>query len=975
MDTLLRLWGTLVIALRRIYAQKWLSLSILIGLVASIALAMSISIYADGVYYRILTEELARVSEGSRRPPFAFMFQYTRPPNATADWEAIQALDTYLVESGAKAFGLPQKWMSRYVRTDDFKVFAVDEVQYADATDPLFWVSFAFASDLEDHVTIVEGQSLSEVTSSASSAMEVLIYEDLALEHGLQSGETYIAYAERRSAGTVTTVQIPLIIRGIWRPRDPTDEYWFYDPGTLTTHCFTNEETFVNRIGSYYEEEIYAAVWYLVLDGSRVDTSDVNPLLARISRAQYLAAELLPNTRVPQDTVRALSNYRQNASQLRLMLYMFSIPILGLMVVFIGLVVGLSVVRQQNEIAVLRSRGSTARQVVAMAAVEALILGMLAWMLALPVSTWIAHLVSNTRSFLDFSLAVEMRVILSPPVIRTGLIAVILAVAAQVLPTISASIHTIVTYKQEQARAQRAPWWQRTWLDIGLLIPVVYGIYLMRQQGSIVLSLADGMERSNPIQNPLLLLIPSLMILAFALMVLRLIPYLMAVIALVAFRTKSIGLLMAARHLARTPSFYSAPMIMLVLTFSLSTFIASLAQTLDQHLHSQQFYAYGADMALVEVGRSADRSSAVERFRELGGRDGDQQSETDEEAAGPRFVFLPVTEHLKIPGVTEATRVGRYQAFVDVGGERQEGMFIGVDRSEFLSVSYWRDDFASASLGELMNRLAVVPDGVLVDRDFASRNTLNTGDTIRVEAQMLDQWVRTDVEIVGLVERFPTWYPIDDEGNRISLIVGNLHYLFEVARATYPYNVWLRVSPGADYETIVRDANSRGLGVIRWEAPLLRVASSQGEPERQGLFGVLSVGFIAAILLTVLGIFLYSLFSFRRRAVELGVLRAVGLSSQQMSRFLAWELLFLILTGMGVGTGLGIAVSNLFIPYLQIGEGLIAQYPPFTVEISWQPIIPIYILYGLLFLVALVVLVLLLLRMRIFNAVKLGETI
>ncbi len=137
---------------------------------------------------------------------------------------------------------------------------------------------------------------------------------------------------------------------------------------------------------------------------------------------------------------------------------------------------------------------------------------------------------------------------------------------------------------------------------------------------------------------------------------------------------------------------------------------------------------------------------------------------------------------------------------------------------------------------------------------------------------------------------------------------------------------------------------------------------------------MLSVDFLAAIFLTVLGFFLYSFFSFRRRSVELGVLRAIGLSSLQMTRFLAWELLFLIFTGITVGTGLGIAVSNLFIPYLQIGEGLMAQSPPFIVEISWEPLIPIYLLYGFLFLVALGILVFLLMRMRIFEAVKLGET-
>ena len=135
----------------------------------------------------------------------------------------------------------------------------------------------------------------------------------------------------------------------------------------------------------------------MILDGSKLDTSDVDPLLSRINRVQFQVTELLPNTLVPLDTERALSNYRQDAAQLNFMLYVFSIPILTLMIVFIGLVVGLSVARQQNEIAVLRSRGGTELQIIGMAALEAFILGMLAFAIALPLSVGIAYLVSNTR--------------------------------------------------------------------------------------------------------------------------------------------------------------------------------------------------------------------------------------------------------------------------------------------------------------------------------------------------------------------------------------------------------------------------------------------------------------------------------------------------------------------------------------------------------------------------------------------------
>lgn len=125
----------------------------------------------------------------------------------------------------------------------------------------------------------------------------------------------------------------------------------------------------------------------------------------------------------------------------------------------------------------------------------------------------------------------------------------------------------------------------------------------------------------------------------------------------------------------------------------------------------------------------------------------------------------------------------------------------------------------------------------------------------------------------------------------------------------------------------------------------------------------------------MLGFLLYALFSFRRRTVELGILRAVGLSAGQMTSALAWELVFLIATGLVAGTLLGAWISDLFIPYLQVGSGPAARVPPFLVEIAWPAIFRIYTLFGLLFVAALIVLVGLLRRMKIFQAIKLGETV
>jgi putative ABC transport system permease protein len=247
------------------------------------------------------------------------------------------------------------------------------------------------------------------------------------------------------------------------------------------------------------------------------------------------------------------------------------------------------------------------------------------------------------------------------------------------------------------------------------------------------------------------------------------------------------------------------------------------------------------------------------------------------------------------------------------------------------------------------------------------------GDTIQIRVSSYGQRANMTVTVVGEFTYFPTWYPNAREP--LPLIVGNLDHFFEAGGGEVPYNVWVATGPDTDFAHITRELRQYDINVMDYRSSVLRIATDQARPERQGLFGVLSVGFLAAALLTVLGFFLYALFSFRRRFIELGTLRAIGLSPLQMTTFLAWELAFVILLGLGTGTVLGVLVSDVYIPFLQVGNDPRALTPPFLVEIAWPAIMRIYLLFGALFVVALSLLAALLLRMKIFQAIKLGETL
>ena len=131
------------------------------------------------------------------------------------------------------------------------------------------------------------------------------------------------------------------------------------------------DATFQGRITSLLPDEIGQIVWYWLMDGSQVHAADANRLVASMDRIRQRASTLLANTKLdisPYDGT--LRDYQQSARVLNILLFAFSIPIIGLLLAFISLVVWPVGGAQRNEIAVLRSRGATAIQIVAIAALE-----------------------------------------------------------------------------------------------------------------------------------------------------------------------------------------------------------------------------------------------------------------------------------------------------------------------------------------------------------------------------------------------------------------------------------------------------------------------------------------------------------------------------------------------------------------------------------------------------------------------------
>lgn len=944
------------VSARRLAHQPGLAFSLFVGLVTAVALTISIPIYADGVGYRVLSDRLYR-DPNDTAPPFSFLFRYVGSWSGYLEWEALGEIDAYMQTSAAPAIGLVQRNVVRHVKTDRMRLFPAVAGAYDSVSNPLAFVSLGFLSDVEPHIEILDGQR-ARPPVGIGGPLEVLVSTKLVQETGIQPGEEYVVYSEEapQSGGKV---QQEVRVAGVWRAVDPAEDYWFYQQSAFDQVLLLPEASYA-QLSAGMKGEVGLALWSLVFDGQGLQTSDVGELVGRILAVEKEAASRLDNLDLARSPKEKLLDFRRTVQFLTLSLYVVGLPIIALVVYFISLVSGMLVSRQRNEVAMLRSRGTTTGQVIGIYLFEGLIVGVASTVVGVLLGERLAQVMGWTRSFLVLERRALLDTTLSWTNLRYGLVALAVSLLASTGPAISAARATIVTYKQELARALRPPFWQRAYLDVLLLLPALYGYYLMRQRGTISFLEAEG-QAGSPFSNPYLFLVPVFFVFGLALLAIRLYPWMMRLLAWLANAWRGSVPVLALRHLARSARQYVGPLLLLVLTLSLAVFTASMARTLDAYTRDRCYYVVGSDFRLVEMGESTER----EQQAGLGGDGTDPAQEED--AEGPAWLFLPVSEHLRIPGVGAAARVWEKEVTAKLAAGNVKARFMGVDRIDFGQVAFFRRDYAPASFGALMNALAVRDDAVLVSRDLHDQG-LEVGDRVQIQIPLGDApTVRFTVG--GVVDMFPRLYPEDGP-----FFVGNLDFIFDHVGATYPYDVWLRADPHVTADAVLRGADELGVDVMRAYDAREMTHAAQFSTERQGVFGLLSVGFVAAALLTVLGFLIYSYISFSQRYIELGVLRAIGLSMGQMAAFLAAEQLTLIVTGTAAGTGLGVLSSRLFVPFFQVQAGEHPFTPPFIVQVAWDRLSYMYAVFGVMFLAGVMVLFFSLRRMRVFEAVKLGET-
>ncbi|MGG1553911.1 ABC transporter permease [Paenibacillus ferrarius] len=955
---------------RKMWNTRWLTLSTLLGLVMAVAFTTSIPMYADGSLKRVVAKSLEEKSEGL--PAGSLLMRYQAVGTERADLNDLESVKTYIQQDVPTDIGFP---IYTYASSYTIKGAQLSPAEGTKA-DPSKrrQMTLTSISGLKDEVDWSYGQMPSGQVNNGQ--LEAVVFEEALFRNDLHIGDVFNYSVSSASGSQLLKVKIV----GSFKPKNETSAYWFQGLEGLVNALIINDDVFMKTLLTERKIPLQLANWYYAFDLRNIQTSQLSPLENRLERLDINLFQKLKNTKVDVSFKPILSEFKAQSLQMQILLFTLAAPMIAMVFYYIMMNARQALDRQRGVIAIVRSRGGSTKQIVGIYFLEGLLLGIIALVIGPCIGWFMAKSIGSTSGFLTFVDRKSIPVSFTPEAMLYGGLAVLIAMLASIIPAVLFARSSIVNYKQQLARSDRSPLWQRWFLDIVLLGLVGYGYYLFDQRQ--VLSVQTGMTTDQLQVHPLLFFVPALSIFALGLLFLRIFPWLLRLFGWFGRKFLPVPLYLTLVQLSRSAKAYYPLMLLLILTLGLGVYNSSAARTIDLNSTERILYQYGTDVVVQTVweGFSDDlpqNSNAGGNGGEAQGGNGGAgtgsgqnqgqqggQKPGEETPSKIRYVEPPFQVFRDLEGVQAAARVMQTKGNVVVSGKSTgQGTIMGIDNTDFAKVAWFRGDLFPAHPNQYLNALGSYEQAVIIPSNYASKYALKEGDllTITIGQQPLE------FVIVGILPYWPAQYP-----DQAPFFVVNLEYIYDQA-PMIPYEVWLKMKPDAKAAPIVTALQAKGIEIASIKDVRNELIVQKKLPARGGVFGILSLGFLVSVIVSLIGYILYWFFNLSNRVVQFGVLRAMGLSRKQLTGMLLLEQGFTAGLSIVLGIVIGRLTSYFFLPFLQTSQNVKTQVPPFRVIFDSKDTYQLYLVVAFMMLTGALLLFLHIRRLRVHQAVKLGE--
>jgi len=930
--------------IRKMLSKKWMILSLLIGNILLISIASGNPMYTHAVFQRTITKNLENyLTEKNAYPGLITL----KLKNQTDELAKIREYEQ-VVSAMPEAFGVEAlHTISNYITTK-----SGGELQFPRKDVKDLRINIAQLSRMEEHLELVAGRMYSD-GPGADGVVDAIISEKAMIELNLLLDDVITMQDLLDENGQPLRFRVA----GVFANSSQEDVYWVKSPSNYSDCIFIAPELF-ERYFLNSDELAWTVngTWYVLLDYTAMRGENVEKMLAVADgyRDIYNGQAIRCYTDNFSDIFKS---YIVTTQKVSVTLWVLQVPIFILLAAFIFMVSRQMLEIEQNEIAVIKSRGAGKMQIFCIYLMQSVLISLLAFLAGIPLGVYLCQVLGSANAFLEFVRRSSLPVEVTAEALMYAGAASLLSICAMVLPALRHARTGIVNAKRQKHRKSGAPMWQKLGLDVILMLIALYGLYSFNGQKEILAArVQDGASL-----DPLLFLSSSLFMIGSGLLAVRIVPMIVWCVYRLFRRWWSPAMYASFLHVLRTRTSQSFIMVFLIMTIALGVFNAQAARTINQNAEDNLYYTVGADVVLQERWQSSETG---------GDEPGSSAAVTFYEPDFGRYQELEGAE-----GITRVYVNKNVTVSASGGGNVKNVKLMGIHTKEFGEIAWYKDSLSDVHWYHYLNAMSKNSRAVLVSKNFADNYKYKLGDSISY--RNADNETIRGI-IYGFVDYFPGFQPVTYTKGTDGLYRETENYLVvahlqqvQSSWGVQPYQVWVKNRDSSAYLYDFAETTQDGFSTFDDVSAMM--VEKKNDPILQGTNGILTVGFIVVLLLCSVGFLIFWILSIQSRSLLFGIFRAMGMSMREVFTMLINEQVFISGISIAVGALVGKMTAVLYMPLIQLAYAASDNALPLELISHSSDSIRLFAVIGMVMLVCMFILGVLISRMKVTQALKLGE--
>lgn len=945
----------LLCLIKKMGKSKWLFLCLILGFIFTTSIVSSIPMYTKSMLTGILQNKIKQFGQENKVDPGILSIIAKCKENEGIGYTDLTGhLST--IESKVKNLGTGYKSKDMILFSNPIFLTSVDDikVEMISSWDKTYLIS---PDNLEKNVKIIKGRFAKKL--DGSDYYEAIVPEDYYNSQGLKLDSIY------QYSGTIKPKekQLKIKIVGTFEVDDTKN----IDAANYVG-IVLNKDVFINQLlkNESSNVRIQSAMFSYTLYSNKITPTALTSFEDSYSDMQK-TIERWSGFSVYFGAFNAINDYKKTEASFNIIMWMLYMPVLIMLMVYISMVAKLIIENDGDEISVMRSRGASSFYIFKEYIYEIFVVCIIGIILGPLGGKLLCSLLGNVDGFMKFIIGSPIKVTIDRWIFLYVLIVAIVFSAALLIPAALNLKKSIVVKKQQNTARGSKPFYVKYYIDLILLAISAYGIYVYKIKNS---SIKLAMDSSYYAVDPLLYIVSTTFFIGLGMLFIRIYPLILKIVFKLTKRFFSNAMYYAILNTERAGEGLSLIMIFIIITASLGIYNIKTANIINGSVENRTRYLNGADITMMAYWKSSEDMVASDAVAGPS-KDSESTFANQLEYYEPNY-----TPFQKVEGIEGATKVLRQnQGSVKFGSHTSTSTYVmGIIPNEFGKIAWFNPDFLSVHWYNYLNALTKEKNAVLISSKLASDFNIKLGDVIYYK---WDKTLYLEGKVVGIVNYFPSYNPLGssntDTGNKSSyMVVGNLTFMQESMFIT-PYEVWMKKQPGATNKTIYSSMSNNGLNLQSFSDSGYELRKQKNTPVIKSTNEALTLGFCAAMLVSAMGIIIYSILSLKKRILSFGILRSMGMSAKEVFKMLFYEFILSFGIACAIGVLIGQLTSNIFVPVMSNlwNHGQLVL-PNSSLSLT-SDYVRLIILTSIIFAVILVDMGMFIKRIKISQAVKLGE--